>query len=330
MQVDLARSRRLTERIGNAQGRALRARLLGRPTTRLDRRIRRLSDDRRRVDQRFDPARALDGAARYLAFAEERLGREDLAVASYHMGVGNLESVIRLYVAPRPADGPSRDLVERDQLTYPRLFFDSSPHRNPRTFDRLRSLGDDSRTYVFRHEAAREILRLHGDDPDELRRLAGLHAAKASAEEVLRPPDEHAPYAGGAELREAFDDGALLPLPAAPGEALGLRVDRRMGALAPRLGEPRALYRGLRPAALATLLYIAKETRSAAGGGTLTVTSTVRDRATSACWCRATPRPPPATPCTPWATRWTSPGRFEARATRGRSWTCWSACARSR
>ena len=278
MRVDLARSRRLTARIGRAEGRALRARLLGRPTARLDRRIRRLSADRRRVDQRFDPVRALDGSARYLAFAEQRLGREDLAVASYHMGVGNLEQVIRLYVAPRPAGGPSRELVERYELTYARLFFDSSPLRNPRTFDRLRELGDDSRTYVFRHAAAREILRLHDDDPQELQRLAGLHARKASAEEVLRPPDEHEPYAGGAALREAYGAGELRPLSGArPAAALGLRIDRRMGALARRLDERPVLYRGLRPEALATLLYIGKETRRTAGGGSLTVTSTVRD-----------------------------------------------------
>ena len=37
------------------------------------------------------------GTARYLLFAEGRLGREDLALAAYHMGVGNLEGVLRLY-----------------------------------------------------------------------------------------------------------------------------------------------------------------------------------------------------------------------------------------
>jgi hypothetical protein len=55
-----------------------------------------------------------------------------------------------------------------------------------------------------------------------------------------------------------------------------------MGSLARRLDQPRILYRGLRPEALATLLYLAKEYRRIAGEfpkgmGTLRVTSTVRD-----------------------------------------------------
>jgi len=50
-----------------------------------------------------------------------------------------------------------------------------------------------------------------------------------------------------------------------------------MGSLARRLDQPKILYRGLRPEALATLLYIAKEYRRIAGHGTLRVTSTVRD-----------------------------------------------------
>src|SRR6185503_2983381 len=52
---------------------------------------------------------------------------------------------------------------------------------------------------------------------------------------------------------------------------------RKMGSLARRLDQPKILYRGLRPEALATLLYIAKEYRRIAGHGTLRVTSTVRD-----------------------------------------------------
>jgi hypothetical protein len=58
----------------------------------------------------------------------------------------------------------------------------------------------------------------------------------------------------------------------------GLARNRTMGALAGRLGAPPALYRGLRPEALAMALYIGAQVRSYAGGaGPLLVTSTVRD-----------------------------------------------------
>lgn len=276
MSVDLAESKRLTRRIDRADLKAARAKTeRGRRSFEL--RAERLRARRRRVDERFDPAKALDGAARYLALAKKRFGREDLAAASYHMGIGNLESVIAAYVAPRPARETTSQTVAEYELSYVRLYFDSSPTRNPRTFRRLRSFGDDSRHYLFRLEAAREIRRLHDDDPDELDRLAALQGAKASAEEVLRPPDENPPYSDADDLRDAYEDGDLIPLPRGP-ERLGYRIDRRLGELARRLDEPRELYRGLRPEALATLLFVTKEVRRITGGrGTLNVTSTVRD-----------------------------------------------------
>src|SRR3954462_2910367 len=39
---------------------------------------------RRRVDERFNPAKALAGTVRYLQIARQRLGRTDLAIAAYH------------------------------------------------------------------------------------------------------------------------------------------------------------------------------------------------------------------------------------------------------
>jgi soluble lytic murein transglycosylase-like protein len=52
---------------------------------------------RRRVDERFDPAKAIEATARYLDFAKGKLGRDDLAVVSYHMGVGNLQQALMAY-----------------------------------------------------------------------------------------------------------------------------------------------------------------------------------------------------------------------------------------
>ena len=275
MPVDLERSKRLTRGIERERRRAA-AGATARRQQAAAARAGRLVAARRRVDARFDPPRALAGSARYLQIAEQRFGREDLAATSYHMGIGNLESVIADYVAPRRARATTRETVEEYELTYPRLFFDSGPLRNPRTFRRLSGLGDDSRTYLFRLEAAREILRLHAEDRSELRRLVALHGAKASAEEVLRPRAESEPYADADALREAYDDEELVALPTSPAR-LRLSVDPRMGELAPRLDEQATLYRGLRPEALATLLYIAKETRRIAGRGELEITSAVRD-----------------------------------------------------
>ncbi|MDP8943957.1 MAG: hypothetical protein M3N16_07545, partial [Actinomycetota bacterium] len=239
-------------------------------------RLGRLERRRRAVDDRYDPARALAGAARYLAIAERRLGREDLAAASYHMGIGNLGQVIDAYVAPRPPAPTTRATVARYGLSYARLYFDSSPVRNPRTHRTLTHFGDDSRHYLFRLEAAREIRRLHAEDPEELRRLAALHAAKASGEEALRPRADNPPLEDADALRDAYAGGELVHLPNDP-RRLGFGVDPQMGALAAQVRADRRLYRGLRPDALACLLFIAKEVHRIAGRARLVVTSTVRD-----------------------------------------------------
>ena len=91
MKVDLERSAQLHAAAGHARcatGNLPRAAALNRA--------------RRRVDDRFDPAKALAGTARYLKLAQERFGREDLAFVSYHMGMGNLENVLKA-LRRRPA-----------------------------------------------------------------------------------------------------------------------------------------------------------------------------------------------------------------------------------
>lgn len=275
MSVDLERSRRLTRRLERARREALLGRT-GRRRARARRRARRLRTERRRVDERFRAEASLDGAARYLALARRRFGRHDLAAVSYHMGIGNLERVIADFVAPRRPARTVRRTVGRHRISYPRLYFDSSPLRNRAAYERLRELGDDSRHYLFKLEAAREILRLHREDREELARRDRLSRAKASAEEVLRPQREYPPFSDADALRDAYRDGDLVLLPRG-GRRLGYRLDPNIGRLARRLGQQRVLYRGLRREALACLLYIAKEVRRIAGPGALRVTSGVRD-----------------------------------------------------
>jgi hypothetical protein len=192
------------------------------------------------------------------------------------MGVGNVQDVVAAYVRPRPLTGSTPKTVDRYGITWARLYYDSSPVRNPQAYRKLASLGDDSRHYVFKLDAADTIMRLHSSGTGLLERTAALQTAKASGENLLRPPDRFPPFEDSGDLRRAYDDGELIPLPDDP-RRLGFVVDRGMGSLARRIKERKALFRGLRPEALATLLYIAKEVRRDAGSSRLRVTSTVRD-----------------------------------------------------
>ena len=251
MRVDSAAARRLGRSIRRAQRRgdgALVARLRAR---------------RRAVDERFDPPKALAATARYLLIARGALHREDLAVESYHMGIGNLQTALRAYGA---------------DVSYARLYFDSTPLRHAAAWQALARLGDDSATYLWRVMAAREIMRLYRSDPAQLDRISALQNAKNSAEEVLHPQDATERFATPDDLRAAYGDGRIVALPRELLAARGLRVDPQMGELAGRLKRSRATYRGLRPAALALLVVLGAGTKEISGREPLVLTSTVRDQ----------------------------------------------------
>ena len=252
MHVDLERSRALTRAARRAAAR-------GRPAA-----ARRALAQRRRVDERFDPRRALAGAVRYLETAQERFGRDDLALVSYHMGIGNLEQVISAYGGDRPS--------------YVRLFFDSTPLRHAPAWRLLSGFGDDSSTYYWRVLAAQEIMRLFREDPATLQRRDELQTNKASSEEILHPEPETYVFASPDDVDSARDDGSLVALPSDP-QRLGFRIDPRMGELAPRLDRKAEDYRALRPEALRLARWMGPQvTRISGTPGPLTMTSAVRDQ----------------------------------------------------
>jgi hypothetical protein len=231
LKVDVAASERITRQIGRATSPA---------------RIARLKAQRRRVDERFDPRKALEATARYLEFAKGHLGRDDLTVVSYHMGVGNLQRALKAY-------GSS-------DIPYAQLFFDSTPVRHAAAWKVLASLGDDSSTYLWRIGAAKAIMSLHreGADGQALAAQALLQASPAG-ERVLRP----------ASTPVFADDEALQSDELATVDGAALRPSR---ALAARPASGRAL----RPEALALLRFLALGVREVSRTAPITVTSAAR------------------------------------------------------
>src|ERR687897_1826953 len=136
LEVDVERSERLIRRLGRARG-----------PGQAERRWERLAD----VDERFDPGKALAATGRYLKIAMDEFGREDLAVVSYHMGIGNLQTLLRAY--------------GDDEASYAQLFFDTAPDSHPRAHRILTGLGDDSKTYLWRGLAAAPSIRPFREDP---------------------------------------------------------------------------------------------------------------------------------------------------------------------
>ena len=252
MHVNLARSRQLTGKIDLAasQGR------LGQ--------VARLQTQRAKIDDRFDPAKALAATVRYLQIAEQHFGRADLAVESYHMGIGNLQNVLNDYDGGKP-------------VPYAQLYFDTAPDHHASAYNLISGFGDDSSLYYWRILGAEQIMHLYRTDPDALNRLSSLQTAVDSQAYVLHPPDEVHAFATPDALDDAYAQHKILPLPS-NARALGLLYDPGIGSLAPQLKAKPALYRGLRAPALDLLIELAARVRALSGGAApLIVTSAVSD-----------------------------------------------------
>ena len=241
-------------------------------------RVRRREALRRRVDERFDPAKALEATARYLDFAKGKLGRDDLAVVSYHMGVGNLQQALAGY-----GEG---------SVPYAQLYFDSSPLRHAAAWRKLSALGDDSSTYLWRVLAAARSCACHRSDPKALARggaavpqgLGRGGPAPARAHDGVRRPLRHRPGAGvGRVARDRRE--VLAPLRAADRCAHG-----RAGAAHQAVAR---LYRALRPEALAMLEAMGAATQAIGGTAPLGSRARCATRTTSTSWPRPTRKPPP-------------------------------------
>jgi hypothetical protein len=252
MHINLARSRQLSARIGAAES-------LGNPAF-----LTKLEAQRAKIDDRFNPTKALAATVRYLQIAQRDLGRTDLAFESYHMGIGNLQNVLKDYDGGRP-------------VPYVQVFFDTAPDHRQSAYNLLASFGDDSSLYYWRLLGAVQIMHLYRTDRAALVRLASLQTATGSTAYVLHPPSQADPFATPAALDRAYASRTILPLPS-NAAALGLAYEPGMGSLAHQLGFTPALYRGLRAPALDLLIELAARVRTLSGDAVpLRVTSTVSD-----------------------------------------------------
>jgi len=175
----------------------------------------------RRADDRFDPAKALAGTVRYLQLAKEKLGRTDLAIVSYHMGIGNLQRALALYGA--------------SDIPYAQLYFDSTPLNHAGAWQLLYGLGDDSSTYFWRVLAAKRLMKLYRTDRSALTQvIQGTTPV---------PPGIPRALAAGHDLRFP-KTSKLLPRAATVAETIGTDVAKiaRTSPLTIRAASGRTFY----------------------------------------------------------------------------------------
>ena len=252
MHINLARSRRLTAKIDNAAA-------VGRAGL-----VARLDRQRAQIDDRFVPRKALAATVRYLQIAEQHFGRLDLAVESYHMGIGNLQDVLDDYDGGNP-------------VPYTQLYFDTAPDHHSSAYNLISGFGDDSSLYYWRVLGAEQVMHMYRTDRAGLTGLTALQTDVDSNAYVLHPPQSAHPFATPDALDDAYAQRTILPLPS-NARTLGLAYDPGIGSFAGQMHVKPALYRGLRGPALDLLIELAARVRTLSGGAApLIVTSAVSD-----------------------------------------------------
>lgn len=266
MKIDVPLSDALTKRIAKVRGQVVKwkAKNAKVAAAKGEAQLRDLRIARAKADPRFVPASALAATVKYLSIAKGKLGREDLALTSYHMGSGNLQNVL--------------DAYGRSSVSYAQLYFDVDPQRSPKAYNILSKFQDDSATYYWRLLAAKAIMKQYRDDPAALARKAALVTEKASLEDLMHPPSSNPAFATPKDVTDAIDAGTLIAMPIRALNANGVAVSPAMGELAPKLKAHKSQYRSLRRGTLAALVTVGAAVKTLTGKGTyLTATSSARD-----------------------------------------------------
>jgi hypothetical protein len=248
MSFHLGASRRLTRMIWTAfrEGRTRKAARL---------------EARRRVrDARFAPLASLRGTVRYLDKASHTLGRTDLAVASYHLGVPNLVHATAGLPVP-----------------FATLYFGSAPDRNVNMWRRLNAHGAVAYDYYWKVLAAERVMRLYRHDRGALAYESKLQSKKNSAEEVMHPRSATPRFHSPRDLVRAWKKHELRAIPR-NASVTHIAIGPYFAQMAHRLGRSQRLYRGLRPEARDVLLYIGSRVQQLSHARRpLILTSGVRD-----------------------------------------------------
>jgi hypothetical protein len=248
MSFHLGASRRLTRMIWTAfrEGR----------TTK----VARLEARRRVRDARFAPLASLRGTVRYLDKASHELGRMDLAVASYHLGIPNLAHATAGLPVP-----------------FATLYFGSAPDRNVNMWRRLNAHGTVAYDYYWKVLAAERVMRLYRHDRGALAYESKLQSKKNSSEEVMHPRSSTPRFHSPRDLVRAWKKHELLAIPR-NASVTHIAIGPYFAQMAHRLGRSQRLYRALRPEARDVLLYIGSRVQQLSHARRpLILTSAVRD-----------------------------------------------------
>ncbi len=237
--------------------------------------LERLRQDRRRVDERYDPRLAIFAQTRYLLHLYPRFPSPDWLFQSYHGGEAGVTKTLRLYLGPDWPGAPDAAIRTGDggsPLTFDTLFFSTSPASHREAFAYLFSRSDDHRHYWYKLLAAEQTLDVYRKSPESFHKEWESSLPGRRIEAHWYP---EAPTSSFSSLTALANANALVPIAAEPGLQIRPAPDDPANA---------AQYRKLRPLAKGALRVVVSEFKRYGGKGQLTtgdlaITQEYADRA---------------------------------------------------
>ncbi|MEO7714592.1 MAG: hypothetical protein ABIY70_00190 [Capsulimonas sp.] len=132
-----------------------------------------LREQRRRLDPRYDPRRAIFAQTNYLLNLYPRFPGGDWLFQAYHGGEAGVQRTLKKYLAsewPGSAAAAIRYGDAGSRLSFEQVYLTSEPRRHAAAFSYLYGRGDDHRHYWWKLRAAQEAIALYRRDPAEFRR----------------------------------------------------------------------------------------------------------------------------------------------------------------
>jgi hypothetical protein len=270
--------------------------------------LKQLLAKRRRVDERYDPAKAIAVQTRYLVRLARRYGTVDWALQAYHGGEGGVGRTVAYYLGDRRAqftstEGAIRGILPsrggpvtraRPHMTYSDLYFGITPRTHPQAFGYLFGRSDDHRYYWWKVLMAERAIALYRRDPEEFERQWQALRPGQRMEAAWYPKHEELCFRDVAALRRGYAEGTLVRI---PGDLRARGI--ALGDVAPMDAANAYHYKGLRPESMGVLLRLAALYRRHGGKSPLRVLSLTQTQQYAALLDGRYPAPPPKKPLDP-------------------------------
>ena len=252
-----------------------------------------LQEQRRQIDDRFDPAKSIDLMARYLRQRIDELGALDLAIWSYPAGNDNVARAVYRFMSPTvPTKLDFHDNIPDDILKVGRwaknsglslaqICYEVAQDKHPMTEAFLKSLKDKSPSYYFDVLAVERIFETFRNNPADLLKTADAYneveiSRIDDLEQELgwfRPDQKDRIYSDTDHLKKGYAKGWLVHFPDDV-KVFGFSVDKDpIAGIGVNDSDNAELYQGASKAVAGMLMYLGHELR---GKSKVLVTSGVR------------------------------------------------------